>query len=86
MEDCCPPSLGFEANQADEFGDKVTLDTTGGTNLVSMTVDFQSYGCGDERTLVHGRLPDACRGAGTFTVPGGITAKIYSVVTRQPRP
>ena len=30
-----------------EFGDQVALNTTNGTNLVSMTVDFQSYGCSD---------------------------------------
>ena len=31
VEHCSPPSLGFEANQVAEFGDEVTLDTSGGT-------------------------------------------------------
>ena len=78
VEDCSPPSLGFEANQVNEFGDEVTLDTNGGTNtkLVSMRVDFQSYGC---ETSGHWNTGDCVSPAspGTFTVPGGITANIY---------
>jgi hypothetical protein len=45
--DCSPPSLGFEATQTREFGDEVVLDTTNGTTLEALTVDFQSYGCSD---------------------------------------
>ncbi len=78
VEDCAPPSEGFEANSDNEFGDRVTLDTTGGTKLVSMTVDFQSYGCS---VSGHWNTANCVTTAGsTFTVPGGITAKIYSVV------
>ena len=57
----------------------MTLNTTGGTKLVSMTVDFQSYGC---ETSGHWNTGNCLTPAvaGTFTVPGGITAKIYSVV------
>jgi hypothetical protein len=75
VEHCSPPSLGFEAWQVAEFGDRVTLDTTGGNELVSMTVDFQSYGCGDSG---HWNTGDCVTtGSPTFTVPGGITANIY---------
>jgi hypothetical protein len=77
VEHCAPPSLGFEANQVAEFGDRVTLNTAGGTNLVSMTVDFQSYGC---ETSGHWNTGDCVSSspAGTFTVPGGIKARIYN--------
>ena len=34
----------------------------------------------DERALEHGQLRLTPPTAGTFTVPGGITAKIYAVV------
>src|SRR5262245_12935784 len=76
VEHCAPPSLGFEANQVNEFGDEVTLDTTAGTKLQSMTVDFQSYGC---ETSGHWHTGDCVTpaAAGTFTVPGGITANVY---------
>jgi hypothetical protein len=76
VEHCAPPSLGFEANQVNEFGDEVTLDTTGGTKLQSMTVDFQSYGC---ETSGHWHTGDCVTPAvaGTFSVPGGITANVY---------
>jgi hypothetical protein len=76
VEDCSPPSLGFEATQTNEFGDAVQLDTFGGTELVSMTVDFQSYGC---ETSGHWNTANCVSppSPGTFTVPGGITANIY---------
>ena len=76
---CSPPSEGFEANSDNELGDRVTLNTAGGNKLVSMTVDFQSYGC---QTSGHWHTGNCVTPspAGTFTVPGGITAKIYSVV------
>jgi hypothetical protein len=76
VEHCSPPSLGFEANKVAEFGDRVTLDTTGGAKLLSMTVDFQSYGC---ETSGHWNTGNCVTPAlaGTFTVPGGITATIY---------
>lgn len=74
---CGPPAEGFEANSDNEFGDEVTLDTTGGTTLDSMTVDFQSYGCS---TSGHWNTGDCVSStADTFTIPGGITATIYSV-------
>jgi hypothetical protein len=80
VQNCSPPSLGFEATQTNEFGDKVTLDTNGGANtkLMSMTVDFQSYGC---ETSGHWNTANCVSPAspGTFTVPGGITANIYDV-------
>ena len=49
VEHCSPPSYAFEGNFANEFGDEVLLDTTGGNGSagVSLRVDFQSYGCGD---------------------------------------
>jgi hypothetical protein len=73
VEHCGPPSLGFEAQQTNEFGDEVALDTTGGTKLLSLTVDFQSYGCGNSG---HWNTGDCNTTSGqTFTVP--ITANIY---------
>jgi hypothetical protein len=80
VEHCSPPSLGFEAQQVNEFGDQVKLDTTRGTTLESMTVDFQSYGC---ETSGHWNTGNCVTPAvaDTFTVPGGITAKIYDAAT-----
>ena len=41
-----PPSFGFEAHPGtSEFGNGVSV--SGGSNIESLTVDFQSYGCGD---------------------------------------
>lgn len=77
VEDCSPPSYAFEGNFANEFGDEVLLDTTGGDGSggVSLRVDFQSYGCGDSG---HWYNPQCATTSGdTFQVPGGITAKIY---------
>jgi hypothetical protein len=80
-----PPSFAFEGNFASEFGDGVKLNTTAGTTLKSMTVDFQSYGCG---TSGHWNTGDCVTtGNQTFTIPdtgghpgsGGITAHIYTV-------
>lgn len=74
---CGPSSEAFEAQQTNEFGDEVTLDTTGGTNLAGMKVDFQSYGCG---VSGHWYSGDCVTNSGdTFTIPGGITATVYSV-------
>ena len=77
---CGPASEGFEADADNEFGDEVTLDTTGGTSLQSLTVDLQSYGCGDGGNWYSG-ISDPCATTSgeTFTIPGGITATIYSV-------
>ena len=75
VQHCSPASYAFEGNFANEFGDKVMLDTSGGSDIHSMSVDFQSYGCGDS-----GRWYTAdCKTTSgeTFTIPGGITAKIY---------
>jgi hypothetical protein len=83
VEHCSPPSEGFEANSDNEFGDRVTLNTTGGTKLVSMTVDFQSYGCESSGHWNTGNCVTPAV-AGTFTVPGGITAKIYNGTTLAP--
>lgn len=78
VEHCSPPSLGFESNQTNEFGDRVALDTTGGTHLVSLTVDFQSYGCSDSGHWNKGATEPCVTTPGeTFQVPGGITARIY---------
>ena len=75
VEHCGPPSLGFEAEQTNEFGDEVALDTAGGTELVSLTVDFQSYACSESGQWY---TADCVTTPGTtFTVPGGITANIY---------
>ena len=77
VEHCSPPSYAFEGNFANEFGDEVTLDTTGGDGSggVTLRVDFQSYGCGDAG---HWYDPQCATTSGeTFTVPGGITAKLY---------
>jgi hypothetical protein len=72
---CSPPSEAFEAQQTNEFGDGVTLDTAGGSNIQSMIVDFQSYGCGNSG---HWHSGDCSTTAGqTFKIPGGITANIY---------
>jgi hypothetical protein len=70
---CTPPSYAFEGNFANEFGDQVTLGA-GGT-LQSMKVVFNSYGCGDSGRWY---TANCVTTAGeVFTVPGGITAKIY---------
>ena len=83
VQNCSPPSYAFEGNFANEFGDEVTLDTSHGSKLVSMTVDFQSYGCSDSGNWYGGQTlgsPEPCvtTPGRTFTVPGGITAKIYA--------
>jgi hypothetical protein len=83
VQNCSPPSYAFEGNFANEFGDEVTLNTSHGTKLVSMTVDFQSYGCGDSGKWNGGDTagtPEPCMTTTgeTFTIPGGITAKIYA--------
>jgi hypothetical protein len=83
VEHCSPPSLGFEANEVNEFGDEVTLNTSGGTKLVSMRVDFQSYGCSESG---HWNTSDCMTtnfGTDKFSIPAsgtdpaGITASIY---------
>ena len=70
---CGPPSYAFEGNSTTEFGDKVTLGA-GGT-LQSMKVVFNSYGCGVSGKWYTG---DCVTAGQTFTVPGGITARIYN--------
>ena len=40
---CLNPAVGFQANQWNEFGDSVTLASTG--TLKSLIVDFQSFAC-----------------------------------------
>ena len=60
------------------------LDTTAGNSLQSMTVDFQSWGCGDSGHWYVSDPADPCvtnSGNPGFTIPGGITATIYSVDT-----
>jgi hypothetical protein len=74
---CGPSSEGFEATSTNEFGDEVTLSTAGGTNLASMSVDFQSYGCSVSGHFNTGDCVSSTND--TFTIPGGITATIYSV-------
>jgi hypothetical protein len=72
---CLNPGVAFEANGWNEFGDAVHLQTGTGRTLVSLSVDFQSFACQS------GHWYDAtCSSAAnaTFTVPGGITAKIYA--------
>jgi hypothetical protein len=81
-----PGGLGFEAVSTSEFGDRVGLDipTGNGGNLQSMTVDFQSYGCGTtghwntavdrwpDPLLAPGNQPDPCvtnPGDEFFTIP-----------------
>jgi hypothetical protein len=71
---CGPSSEGFEADSDNEFGDEVTLSTAGGTNLASVSVDFQSYGCSVSGTWQSGCVTNP---GDTFTIP--ITATIYSV-------
>lgn len=81
VEHCSPPSLGFEANEVNEFGDQVTLNTSGG--IKSMTVDFQSFGCSESGHWDTGDCVTTNFGADTFTIPAsgpdsaGITASIY---------
>jgi hypothetical protein len=85
VEHCSPPSHAFEAQQTNEFGDEVTLDTAGGskTKLVSMTVDFQSYGCSTSGHWFSGDCVTTNFGMDTFTIPAsgpdpaGITASVY---------
>ncbi|MDJ0382716.1 hypothetical protein [Streptomyces sp. G-G2] len=78
---CDPaPSEAFEAQQVSEFGDEVGLSSTG--NLRSLTVDFQSFGCG---TSGHWYSGDCVTTPGaTFTHP--ITANIYAVDNSNPVP
>ena len=83
VEHCSPPSLGFEANEVNEFGDEVTLNASGGTNLESMTVDFQSFGCRESGHWNPGDCVTTNFGTGMFIVPewansAGITANIYN--------
>jgi hypothetical protein len=76
VQHCSPPSYAFEGNFANEFGDGVTLDTSGGSHIQSMTVDFQSYGCSDSGRWY---TADCMTTPGkTFTIPDGITANIYN--------
>lgn len=81
-----PPSWAFEAQQTSEFGDEVVL--AGGTEITSMAVDFQSYGCS---VSGHWNTGDCVTKEGeTFTIPAseggtaGITAHIYEVVPGTP--
>ena len=72
--DCGPPSWAFEAEQTAEFGDAVGLVSTA-TNLKSLTVLFNSYGCSDSGRWYTG---DCKTTPGTtFTIP--ITATIYAL-------
>ena len=75
---CLNPAVGFQANQWNEFGDSVTLASTG--TLKSMIVDFQSFAC---VTGAWDQSGNPCGGGttpgvspGTFTWP--ITANIYA--------
>ena len=78
-----PPSFAFEGNFTSEFGDKVNLDTTAGTTLQSMTVDFQSYGCGDFghwNTAVDGDPNDPGDQADPcVTEPGGLNPDAFTI-------
>ena len=88
---CSPPALGFEANQTNEFGDEVLLDTTSGTKIHSLNVVFNSFGCstsGHWNTgdcVTTNSTIDNTPGADTFTIPmsggdpAGLTAHIYAM-------
>ena len=77
-----PPSFGFEAHPGtSEFGNGVSV--SGGSNIKSLTVDFQSYGCSDDG---HWNTGDCATTPGeTFGIPAnggdpaGITAHLYAV-------
>ncbi len=69
---CGPPSVGVEAYGFNELGDQVIL-AGAARELVSLTVQFQSYGCSVSGHWYSGDC-DTTAGA-TFTIP--ITAKIY---------
>jgi hypothetical protein len=76
-----PPSFGFEANPGtSEFGNGVGVAT--GPNIKKLTVDFQSYGCGDSGHWYDGQCKTTP--GETFTIPQegavqGITANLYAV-------
>jgi hypothetical protein len=79
---CLNPGVAFEAHPWNEFGDSVTLSSTGGT-LKSLIVDFQSFACVTGTWNNQGGN-NLCAGGtttgvspGTFTWP--ITANIYAV-------
>ena len=84
----CPlrATYGVEANVGTkEFGDKVTLNTTSGTDFDKMTVAFSTFACGDSG---HWNTGNCVTTPGTtFTIPdtgaivgsGGLHARIYSV-------
>lgn len=77
---CNNPSLGFEATQTNEFGDRVQLAGTA-RNLVSLQVLFASFACqsGQWNTGDCVTTPGA-----TFTHP--VTANIYAVDNSGPTP
>lgn len=72
---CNNPSLGFEATQTNEFGDRVALAGTNRT-LVSLKVLFSSFACSDSGHWNTGNCVTSAPNA-TFTHP--ITANIYEV-------
>lgn len=80
-----PPSLGFEATGTSEFGDEVGLAGTG-TEVTSVTVGFQSFGCGESGHWNKGGA-EACKtnSGETFTIPAnggdpeGVTLHLYEV-------
>jgi hypothetical protein len=80
-----PPSLGFEAQQTNEFGGDVVLDPTPGNKLKSLTVGFQSFACESGAWNEGQTNPCNTTPGGTFTIPAspggtaGITAHIYEV-------
>jgi hypothetical protein len=83
---CGPPSDAFEGNSTSEFGDVVGLTTTSGKpNLVSLRVDFQSYGCGTSGHWYDVNGDCTTTSGATFQIPPsgtdspGIRANIYAV-------
>ena len=73
---CSPPSEAFEATSTREFGDEVVVNPATG-HITSLTVDFQSYGCGDGGHWYLGQT-DPCKTTAGETFNHPITAHIYA--------
>jgi uncharacterized protein YjdB len=77
---CLPPSLGFEGNSVNEFGNGVNLATGTGRTLVSLNVVFRSFACNVSGVWYNPNNPCVTDPASP-TFQHSITANIYAVQT-----
>ena len=73
VTDCGPGGLGFESDSMQEFGDRVSLDTTTGTKLDSLQIVLASYAC------QAGHWWTGCESGDGATFQHPVTANIYAV-------